>query len=94
MNPRTLAQLRGARQLFEEAVEHGSRAVERVHRATADRTFVVLEAIPPVEDAARVVHRVHDVVLGGVYGSVRGVNRVVGSVLTVVLAEVATKAER
>ena len=67
----TRARLRGLRVLVGEAVEHGSRAVEGVHKATAARTFVILEAIPPIAKPAKIVHVVHDAWLTGVYGAIR-----------------------
>ena len=87
MSPTGRKRLLGLRALLEDVVEHGSAAVERVHRETADRTFTVLEAIPPVAGAARAVHGVHGAVLTGVYGSIRLVNRAVGAVLTTVIEE-------
>jgi hypothetical protein len=77
--------LRGLRALVGEAVEHGSKAVEVVHKATAARTFVVLEAIPPIAKPAKIVHVVHDAWLTGVYGIIRAVNGVVGKTLDVVI---------
>ena len=93
MTPTGKKRLLGLRALLEDVVEHGSSAVERVHRETAERTFAVLAAIPPVAGPARVVHDVHDAALTGVYGSVRLVNRAVGAVLTVVIEET-TKPDR
>ena len=87
MNTTDRKRLLGLRALLQDVVEHGSAAVERVHRETADRTFAVLEAIPPVAGAARVAHGVHGAVLTGVYGSIRLVNRAVGAVLTTVIEE-------
>jgi hypothetical protein len=81
----SFARLRGLRSLVEEAVEHGSKAVEHVHKATAARTFVVLEAIPPIATPARLVHVVHDVSLTSVYGMIRVVNRLVGTMLDVAI---------
>ena len=81
----TMKRLRGLRALVEDAVEHGSKAVEGVHKATAARTFFVLEAIPPIAAPARVVHVVHDLSLTGVYGMIRIVNRVVGKTLEVAI---------
>jgi len=46
---RTMKRLRGLRVLVGDAVERGSKAVEVEHRATAARTFTVLEAIPSYE---------------------------------------------
>jgi hypothetical protein len=89
----TLKRLRGLQSLVQDAVEHGSKAVEDVHKATAGRTFVVLEAIPPIARPARAVHRVHDVSLSGVYGMIRVVNRVVGMTLEVALDVADQRAE-
>ena len=74
----TMKRLRGLRALVGDAVEHGSKAVEDVHKATAARTFVVLEAIPPIATPAKVAHIVHDASLTGIYGIIRAVNKVVG----------------
>jgi hypothetical protein len=78
-------QLRGLRQLIETAVDQGTSAVERVHRATAARPFAVLDAIPAVAAPARGVRIVHDAILDTVYASIRGVNHVVGSALSVAI---------
>lgn len=81
----TMKRLRGLRALVGDAVEHGSKAVEEVHKATAARTFFVLEAIPPIAKPAKVVHIVHDASLTGIYGMIRVVNRVVGKSLDVAI---------
>jgi hypothetical protein len=77
---------RGLARLVREGVEHGSAAVERVQRATAERTFVILEAIPGVAEPAKVVHVVHDASLSVVHASIRAVTRVVGAGLDAALA--------
>jgi hypothetical protein len=77
--------LRGLRALLEDVVDHGSKAVEEVHKATAARTFTVLEAIPPIATPAKVIHVVHDASLTGIYGVIRAVNRVVAKGLDVAL---------
>ena len=77
--------LRGLRALVEEAVLHGSKAVEKVHRETANRTFDILEAIEPIALPAKVVHTVHDVSVATTYGAIRAVNKVVGKGLEVAL---------
>jgi hypothetical protein len=77
--------LRGLRALLEDAVEHGTSAVERVHRATAARPFEVLDLIPPIAPAARGVRVVHDVTVAGVYETIRQVNHLVGVTLSAAL---------
>lgn len=81
----SMKRLRGLRALVEEAVEHGSKAVEGAHKATAARTFFVLEAIPPIAKPARAVHTIHDLWLSGVYGTIRVCNKVVGKTLEVAI---------
>lgn len=80
-----MKRLRGLRALVEDAVEHGSKAVQEVHLATVARTFVVLEAIAPIAKPAKVVHVVHDAYVGSVYGVIRAVNKVVGKTADVAL---------
>jgi len=79
------SQLQGLRALIGQAVDQGATAIERVHLATARRPFAVLTQIPGVAEPARVVQRVHDGVVSGVYGTVRLVNRAVGEALDAAL---------
>jgi hypothetical protein len=80
-----LKRWRGLRALFEDAVEHGSRAVERVHLATARRPFGLIERIPGIAEPGHLVHEVHDLTVQTVYSSVRLVNRAVGAALDLTL---------
>ena len=80
-----MKRLRGLRTLVGDVVEHGSKAVQDVHLATSNRTFVVLEAIAPIAAPAKVVHVVHDLSVSGVYGMIRLVNRAVGKTLDVAI---------
>jgi tRNA A37 N6-isopentenylltransferase MiaA len=82
-------QVRGFRALVEEFVDHGSKAVEEMHKTATARTFYALEAYGPTNKPARLVHRAHDASLSGMYGLVRLVNRTVGKALdgALVLAE-------
>jgi len=76
--------IRGLLALATDAIEHGSRAVERVHRATADRPFAILGLLPePIALPARGVKLVHDVSLTAVYGSIRIVNQAVAATVDV-----------
>ena len=75
------AMWRGVVALVGDAVEHGSRAVERVHLETARRPFVILEHIPGVAPFAQVVHVAHDVTTKTVYGTIRAVNAGIGAVV-------------
>jgi hypothetical protein len=77
--------LRGLRALLEDMVEHGTSAVERVHRATAARPFDVLDHEPPIAPAARGVRVIHDATVAGVYETIRQVNHLVGVTLSAVI---------
>lgn len=87
-----LRRVRGLRALIEEAVHHGASAVERVHLGTSDRTFSILEAIPPIAAPTKLVHVVHDATVTSVYSAIRGVNAIVGKALDVAI-DVAERAE-
>ena len=75
---RGLNKWRGLKALVHDAVEHGSRAVERVHLDTARRPFTILEQVPAVAGPSKIVHTVHDVLVTTTYTAVRLVNAAVG----------------
>jgi hypothetical protein len=86
-----LARWRGLKALVADAVEHGSRAVERVHMATARRPFVIIEQVPGVAAPTHFVHAVHDVVVTQTYDAIRLVNRAVSIVLDITLDVLETR---
>ena len=71
--------LRAAQRFTEGAVDETSRTVEDIHRGIASVPFEVLDRIPATRDTARIVREVHDLTSGTVYGSIRGINRLLGS---------------
>jgi hypothetical protein len=76
---------RGLKSLIIDAVDHGSRAVERIQKETARKPFEILEKIPPLAVPAKGIHEVHDLAVTGVHEVIRLVNRVTGQTLDVVL---------
>lgn len=80
-----LQRWRGIVALVRDAVEHGSRAVERVQLETAARPFTILEKIPVVALPTRVVHVVHDATVVGVHGTIRAVAQAIGATADVAL---------
>ena len=76
-----LKRWRGLGALVGDAVEHGASAIERVHLATAERPFRIIEQIPGIGEPTKGVHVVHDAFVSGVYAQVRWVNRLVGKAL-------------
>ena len=75
----------GLRALVHDAIEHGSTAVEQVHKATASRPFDILEQIPAVATPTRAVRVVHDVTVSTVYSAIRLSNRTVSRIVDVAL---------
>ena len=73
-----MKRLRGLKDLAIDAVEHGSRSIERVQRDTARLPFDVLEQIPPIAAPVAGVRWVYDLSLSSTHGMIRLVNRVVG----------------
>lgn len=80
-----LRRWRGLVALVRDAVEHGSRAVEKVQIETAGRPFGILEQIPAVAEPTRLVHGIHDATVSGVHGVLRAVSRTVTTTLDVAL---------
>jgi hypothetical protein len=86
-------QWQGLRALIEDAIEHGSRAIERVHMETARRPFTIIEHIPVVAAPARAVHLAHDTLVSTTYAAVRLANRTLSVVLCVALDTLDAKAD-
>lgn len=81
---------RGLKALVQDAVEHGSKAIERVQKETADRPFAILEQIPEISAPAKVVHLLHDASVSGVHGMIRIVNKLVGATADVAFDAIAS----
>lgn len=75
---------RGLKSLIVDAVDHGSRAVEKIQMEAARLPFDILEQIPPLTVPVKGVRAIHDTALSGTHGMIRLVNRVVGDTLDVV----------
>lgn len=82
-----LERLRGVALLVRDAVEHGSRAVERIQIETARRPFAILERIPGVAAPTKIVHGVHDASVMAVHEAIRGVNLIVGATVDFALRQ-------
>lgn len=80
-----MRRLRGLKALVVDAVEHGSRAVEKVQLDTAKLPFEVLEQIPEIAVPVKGIHAIHDAVVASTHGMIRLVNRVAGETMDVIL---------
>ena len=75
--------IRGLLSLVRDAVDGGSRAVQKVQIGIAKRTFDILEAVPMVSAPTKVVHAVYDLSVNTTHGVIRAVNGAVGTVAEV-----------
>ena len=85
VNEAAWKKLRGLRALAFDMVDHGSRAIERVQKETADRPFAILESIGPIAAPARGVHAALDLSFTATHAAVRIVSHAVGRGLDVAL---------
>ena len=85
---------RGLKSLIIDAVDHGSRAVERIQMETARKPFELLEQIPPLAVPVKGIHEIHDTAVAGVHGVIRLVTQVTGKTLDVVLDVIEEQADR
>jgi hypothetical protein len=85
---------RGLKSLIIDAVDNGSRTVERLQLETARLPFEILEQIPPIAVPVKGIHLIHDTAVAGVHGMIRLVTRVTGETLDVVLDVVEKTAKK
>ncbi len=74
-------QLKKKKDQVEHTVNLGTKVVESVHRSITDTTFNVIDALASQErakGAARKVQDAHNQAVGGVYNTIREVNKQVG----------------
>jgi hypothetical protein len=71
----------GLLRLAGEAVEQGSRAIERVALESAQRPFAILERLPRIGRASEVVHLLFDASVTSSHGAIRLLNQAAGAAL-------------
>lgn len=69
-------QLQGAIALLKTGIDTGSRRVEEMHLAIADKPFRVLGLVPAVAEVSGIVRQFHDGITRGVHQAVRGLTAV------------------
>lgn len=72
---------RGLKALVQDAVDGGSRAVERLQMQTAKKPFDLLEQIAPLKVPVQGIREIHDTAVTQTHGMIRLVNRVAGDTL-------------
>ncbi|MCX7061605.1 MAG: hypothetical protein QE272_11230 [Nevskia sp.] len=69
-------QMQGAIALLKTGIDAGSRRVEDLHMAIADKPFRILRMVPVVADVSDAVQHIHDGITRGVHQAVRGLTAV------------------
>jgi hypothetical protein len=76
---------RGLKDLIEDAIDQGSRAIEEVHGQTGRWVFDLLERVPPLATPARRARALQQTVIARTYGTIRLANRLVAGIATIAI---------
>ena len=76
---------RGLKDLIEDAIDQGSRAIEEIHGQAGGWVFDLLEQVPPLAKPARLARSLQQTVIARTYGTIRLVNRVVGGIAAIAI---------
>lgn len=85
MEHHLLRQIRGAKDLAQDAVAATTTAIAEAHHDIARKPYAVLNRIPVVAAPARAVEQMQLAITGGVYQAIHAVNRLAGSAATRIL---------
>ena len=80
-----MKKIRGLKSLVQDAVEHGSRAIERVQIDMAKTPFDLLEKIEPIKAPVSGIRLLHNAGVAYTHTMIRLVNKVTGDVLDKVI---------
>ncbi len=79
----------GVVELVQDAVDHGTIGVERVHLRVARAPFDLAARLPPLAPVARRLGDAQARIIAATYGSIRDVNEVVAPLVAAVIDHVA-----
>lgn len=94
MKKPNIKQLRGAKDLLQEAVEAGVNATEKVHHAIAKKPYAVLGSLPVIAVPVRHIETVQTTITTGVYRAIRAVNKTSGTLATHLIDRLDDKAQK
>ena len=76
-----MSRWRGLVMLVSDAVEHGSRSVERLQKDVVRRPLELLTFIPAIEAPVVAIRHVHDLVVTTTHAGVRLANKALGAAM-------------
>jgi len=94
MEPKTLRQIRGAKDLVEETIDAAALAINEVQRTMTRMPYALLARIEPIAAPVQAIEHVHLKIADSVYFSIRVGNRLVGNVAGFMLDQLDAHAQR
>lgn len=94
MNEVSVRQLRGAKDLVEDAVDVAALAIGDVQRKMTQAPYALLAAVAPIARPVRAIERVHLRITDSVYFSLRLGNRLAGTLAGLALDQLEARAKR
>ena len=94
MNEVSVRQLRGAKDLVEDAVDAAALAIGDVQRKMTQAPYALLAAGAPIARPVRAIERVHLRITDSVYFSLRLANRLAGTMAGLALDQLEARAKR
>ena len=79
-------QIRGIKQLLDDAFSAALDTTEKLHQNIATKPYRLLEKVDPIAAPARAVEQVQSGITHGVYAAIRGVHQVSSGLLDKVIA--------
>ena len=80
MNKMAVGQLRGAKDLIEDAVLACTDAAQLLQLSLTRQPYAVLEKITPIAVPVRAVEQVQNAITVGIYGTIRSITRATAAV--------------
>ena len=78
MEPETVRQIRGAKELVEEAIDAATLRIGEAQRVMTSKPYAVLALVPPIAVPVRAIEEAHLHIVDGVYFAIRLGNRLAG----------------
>jgi hypothetical protein len=83
-----MTDLKGLKDLVQEAIDKGATTVEEVHQSIASKPLEILQQLVPDKTPAKEIEAFQKKTIGSVYDMIRTVNQAVGEIAGNLLAKI------